>query len=100
VLCRIDCRREEAGLVVHLAGRLCEAQVPELLAACAHSARPVLELDELISADPAGLDALFRLEYLGARLMGLPEYRRAGSRPCHVTTVSNPRAVDPDDFEY
>ena len=76
VLCRIDCRREEAGLVVHLAGRLCEAQVPELLAACAYSARPILELDELISADAVGLDALFRLEHLGARLMGLPEYRR------------------------
>ena len=76
VLCQIDCRREEARLVVHLAGRLCASQVPELLAACADSALPILELDELISADAAGFDALLRLEQLGARLKGLPEYPR------------------------
>lgn len=63
-------------LVVHLAGHLCEAQVPDLLAACAHSAQPILELDELVSADAVGLDALFRLEQLGAHLAGLPEYPR------------------------
>ena len=44
--------------MVHLAGRLDEAHVPILLEACAQALRPIVELDELVSADAVGLDAL------------------------------------------
>jgi hypothetical protein len=76
VLCRIDCRHEPNRYVVRLAGRFGEAHVPDLLAACAQATNPVLELDDLMSADEAGLDALLRVERQGARLSGLPEYLR------------------------
>ena len=74
--CRIQLRRDSGRLVVHLAGHLSEAQVPELLAACADATEPLLELDELVSADAVGLDALVRIEQHGAQLVGLLEYLR------------------------
>jgi anti-anti-sigma regulatory factor len=76
MLCQIDCRRESSGLVVHVAGRLDEAHVPDLLEACAHTTRAIIALDALTSADVAGIDALMRLGQQGARLVGLPEYLR------------------------
>jgi hypothetical protein len=76
VWCRIQLRRDGGRLIVHLAGHLSEAQVPELLASCAESNEPVLELDELVSADAVGLDALQRVEQQGAQLVGLLEYLR------------------------
>jgi hypothetical protein len=76
VWCRIQLRRENGRVVVHLAGHLSEAQVPELLASCAEAANPILELDELVSADAVGLDALQRVEQQGAQLVGLLEYLR------------------------
>ena len=77
MLCRIESRRQNNRVVVHLAGRLTEAQVPAFLAACAiPPERPLVELDELVSADAVGVDALFRIERLGAELVGLPEYLR------------------------
>jgi hypothetical protein len=80
VQCRIHIRREQDHLVVRLAGRLAEAQVPDLLEACAGSRDTreptIVELDELVSADPVGMDALLRVERQGARLVGLPEYIR------------------------
>jgi len=77
VLCRILTRRENDRLVVHLAGRLGEAQVPELLEVCEQSdGPPLLELDELLSADGIGMDALRRIEEHGAELVGLPQYIR------------------------
>ena len=63
--CRIQLKREGGRFVVHLAGHLSEAQVPELLAACAEATHPIVELDELISADAVGLDALVRVEQNG-----------------------------------
>jgi hypothetical protein len=75
VLCRIACRRETI-LVVHLAGRLSEAHVPDLLEACGQAKHPIVELDELVSADAVGIDALLRLQQDGARLIGTPEYLR------------------------
>ena len=74
--CRIQLKREGGRFVVHLAGHLSEAQVPELLAACAEATHPIVELDELISADAVGLDALVRVEQNGAELVGLLEYLR------------------------
>lgn len=77
MLCRIEFRHEGGRLVVHIAGRLTEAQVPDLLEASAKVANPpLLELDELLSADAIGVDALLRLEQQGAELIALPEYLR------------------------
>jgi hypothetical protein len=79
VLCRIDLRRDGDKTVVHLAGHLTEAQVPDLLAACAGAGsgkRVVLALDELVSADPVGIDALWRIEQIGVELTNLLEYLR------------------------
>lgn len=76
-MCRIEFRREKGRLVVHVAGRLTEAQVPDLLEASAKAAEPpLLELNELVSADAVGLDALWRLEERGAELIALPEFLR------------------------
>jgi hypothetical protein len=62
---------------VHLAGRLTEAQVPDLLETCARgTALPLVELDDLVSADFVGIDALLRIEQQGAEFVGLPEYLR------------------------
>lgn len=76
MLCRIESRRENGALVVHLAGRLGAAHVPDLLEACAGAPQPTVELDELVSADGVGVDALLRIEQNGARLVGVPEYLR------------------------
>jgi len=77
VLCRIEIRREPDRVIVHLAGRLSEAQVPALIEACAQAgSRAILELDELPSADAVGLDALMRIERQGGIFVGLPEYLR------------------------
>ena len=77
MVCRIETRRENNRVVVHLAGRLSDGQVPDLLAACAGGdGQPILELEELVSADSVGLDALLRIEQQGALLIGLPEYLR------------------------
>lgn len=75
MLCRIQTRRENGRAIVRLAGHLTGAEVPDLLAACAgDSERPRVELDELLSADVVGLDALLRVEERGALLVGLLEY--------------------------
>jgi hypothetical protein len=78
VLCRIESRREKGRLVVRIAGRLTEAHVSDLLEACSEAVAdpPLLELDELVSADAVGTDVLLRLERRGAQLVGLPEYLR------------------------
>jgi len=77
VLCRITIRQENDRLIVHLAGRLGGEQVPDLLEVCSSPDRPpILELDELMSADVVGVDALRRIEAQGAELVGLPEYLR------------------------
>jgi hypothetical protein len=76
VHCRIEVRRQDHRHVVHLAGRLAGREVPELLSACIADAPPILELDELVSADAIGLDALLRIEEGGGQLVGLPEYIR------------------------
>jgi hypothetical protein len=77
VLCRIEVRRENHRVAVHLAGHLGEEQVPDLLAACAPDPDPPqVVLDELLSADAVGVDALLRIELNGAKLVGLPQYLR------------------------
>ena len=77
VLCRFQFRRENDRLVLHLAGRLGHAQVPDLLAACAQDGEPpTIELDDLLSADAVGLDALVRVQRQGIHLTGGSEYLR------------------------
>ena len=77
MLCRIEVTNENDRLVLRLAGHLTGAQVPDLLAACARAASsPRVELDELMSADVIGIDALRRIEERGAELVGLLEYLR------------------------
>jgi hypothetical protein len=60
--------------VVRLAGRFGEAQVPELLSACESAGELTLDLFELVSMDPAGLDALHRLRQRGVRIVGASGY--------------------------
>jgi hypothetical protein len=77
VQCRIEIRQEDEQVVVRLAGRLGEAQVGDLLEACSRTANPPrLELDDLMSADALGLEALWRIEQRGGQLIGLPQYLR------------------------
>jgi len=59
---------------VRVAGRLKVAHVPELLAACADSPALELHLNDLISADVAGIEALRRMRTKGATLVGTPGY--------------------------
>ena len=71
--CWIGIVQEGGRRVVRLAGRLAEAQVPELLMAC--DPGPVeVDLSDLLSADAAGLDALQRLHARGAVLVRVPGY--------------------------
>ena len=60
--------------IVRLAGRLGEAQVPELLMACSGAGRLELDLSDLLSADVAGLEALQRMQAAGAAFVGVPGY--------------------------
>jgi len=57
-----------------VAGRLTAAQVPELLHACAWSGVLEVDLDELVSADAAGIEALQRVRAGGVTLVGAPGF--------------------------
>jgi hypothetical protein len=72
--CWIGVVQEGGRRVVRVAGRLGEAQVPELLRACAEPGPLQVDLSDLVSADAAGLDALRRVQTRGATWVGVPEY--------------------------
>jgi hypothetical protein len=72
--CWIGVVHESDRCVVRLAGRLGEAQIPELLHACAEPGLLQLDLTDLVSADAAGLDALHRVRARGAIFVGVPGY--------------------------
>ncbi len=72
--CWIGVVNEPLGRVVRLAGRLTSLQVPELLQACAPDGRLELDLTDLVSADPSGVEVLQRLRHRGAVLVGAPGY--------------------------
>jgi hypothetical protein len=74
--CWIGVAQEQDRRVVRLAGRLGEAQVPELLIACSEPGPLQLDLTDLVSADAAGLEAIQRVEARGATLTGVPGYIR------------------------
>ena len=60
--------------MLRLAGRFGEAEVPELLLACATARPAYLDLTDLVSTDAAGLEALSRVRLQGATIMGAPKY--------------------------
>ena len=72
--CWIGVVTEGDRRIVRLAGRLTAAQVPELLTTCAASGALELDLSDLVSADPAGIEALRRVRARGAVLVGTPGY--------------------------
>lgn len=72
--CWIGVTTEVGRRVVRLAGRLSVAQVPELLIACAADRALELDLTDLVSADPAGIEALQRMRRAGAMFTGTPGY--------------------------
>jgi hypothetical protein len=72
--CWIGVVQERGRRIVKLAGRLGEAQVPELLAVCAPLRGLQLDLSDLVSADAAGVDTLRRLRAMGASLVSVPGY--------------------------
>jgi hypothetical protein len=75
VECRIEVADDAVGVVVRLAGRLGDAQVPDFVQICATAKKPLrIDLTELISADRIGLEALLRVRGMGAVLDGVPEY--------------------------
>ncbi len=51
-------------------------EVPVLLGACAVPGAVELDLSELISADPTGIEALQRVRERGASLSGVPGFIR------------------------
>jgi hypothetical protein len=60
--CIIDVEEGKGVRVVRLAGRLAEAQVPDLLRVCAEQAQiHEMNLRDLVSVDAVGLTALHRL---------------------------------------
>jgi anti-anti-sigma regulatory factor len=73
--CRIQLEQRPNGCTVRLAGRLNAAQVHELRAICATATGPLLiDLTDLLSVDPVGIDALRRLRTGGAELTGVARY--------------------------
>jgi hypothetical protein len=77
VECRIEVVPREDGCTLLLAGRLQAAQVHELQGLCARvTGRVQLDLTDLLSADPVGIDALKRLRRDGVELVGVAQYLR------------------------
>lgn len=90
--CRIQVGQEGDLCIVRVAGRLEDAQVPDLLAACYEAEGAVLvDMTDVVSVDTIAVEALRRVRDAGARLVGVPKYiqlkldtlaprRRAGKR--------------------
>ena len=73
--CRIEVVKEHGQRLVRLAGRLAEAQVPDLLDVCSDNSVTLrLRLGDLISVDAVGLETLHRLRERGATLTEVPAY--------------------------
>jgi hypothetical protein len=73
--CRIQVFQERDLRIVRVAGRLEDAQVPDLLAACYEADRAVqVDLTDVVSVDTIAVDALRRVRDAGARLVGVPKY--------------------------
>jgi len=67
--------QQDAVRTVHLAGRLGREHTAELLRICDEAPGPLrVDLANLVSADPTGLEALVGLEGRGAELTGISPY--------------------------
>jgi len=74
-ICRIDVTQESGPRVVRVSGRLTDACVPGLLSVCAPVTPSVnVDLDQLVSADGAGLEALRQLRISGVHLANVPPF--------------------------
>jgi hypothetical protein len=74
--CRIQVEPRPEECTVYLAGHLKAEQVPELCRVCATASRIRIDLTDLLSADPVGIDALRRLGHGGAEFVGVAHYLR------------------------
>jgi anti-anti-sigma regulatory factor len=75
VTIRIDTTHNESATVVYVAGRLKGDAVGELSSECARIGGPfTLDLDDLVSADAAGIRLLRGLHKSGAEVRGLTPY--------------------------
>jgi hypothetical protein len=103
--CWIGVVQETDRRLVRLAGRLSVEQIPELLGACAQALPIQLDLTDLVSADPAGIEALQRLRGQGATLYGAPGYIQlkldspAGHEVTARKTVAPKKAEPPKKVE-
>jgi hypothetical protein len=78
--------------LIRLAGRLAEAQVPELLLVCSNKSLALqLHLGDLISLDAVGLNALHELRRGGAQLLEVPAYIQLKLDILSAKTVSRHR---------
>jgi hypothetical protein len=75
--CRIQVDARPDTCTVSLAGHLRAEQVPELCRLCGTvGSRVRIDLTDLLSADPIGIDALRRLGRGGAEFVGVAQYLR------------------------
>jgi hypothetical protein len=75
VQCRIRVLDEDEIREVRVAGRLADAQVPDLLIACSEASGAVrVDLTDLSSADAIATEALSRLRDGGVELLNVPRY--------------------------
>jgi len=73
--CRIEVVDEPEHRLVRLAGRLADAQVPDLVRVCSENAMALqLHLGYLISVDAVGLEALHQLRERGVTFIEVPAY--------------------------
>jgi hypothetical protein len=75
----VNCRIETVPLtvpsVVRVSGRLAAVHVPELMSLCSNAPETYrLDLEDLISADRVGLDALRRLRTSGAEVIRMSRF--------------------------
>ena len=68
--CRIDVAHQAGYSIVHVAGRLTDEQVPDLLRVCAKLGPIRLDLADLDSANLVGVEALRHLRNEGAEIVG------------------------------
>jgi enhancing lycopene biosynthesis protein 2 len=77
MLCRIQTSQTPDACTIHVVGRLAGAEVGELLNVCAEASGHLrIDLADLLSTDPAAVEALRRLAADGAELIGIAQYLR------------------------
>jgi hypothetical protein len=74
VACWIGVVQEIDRRIVRVAGRLTEACAPELLLACNANGSVEVDLSDIMSVDPIGVEVLRRIRRGGAQLVGVPAY--------------------------